>query len=47
LEGLFQGIQATLYAQQMAARAQLEEMRRRSLPARTGEDRPPPTGTYL
>src|SRR5216683_2820242 len=33
LEGLFQGIQATLFAQQMAARAQLEEMRRRSLPA--------------
>jgi hypothetical protein len=46
LEGLFQGIQATLYAQQMAARAQLEEMRRRSLPAGS-EERPPPTGTYL
>jgi hypothetical protein len=28
LEGLFQGIQATLFAQQMAARAQLEDMRR-------------------
>jgi hypothetical protein len=46
LEGLFQGIQATLYAQQMAARAQLEEMRRRSLPA-GADERPPPTGTYL
>jgi hypothetical protein len=47
LEGLFQGIQATLFAQQMAARAQLEEMRRRSLPAGS-EDRPPtPRGTYL
>jgi Protein of unknown function (DUF2587) len=33
LEGLFHGIQATLVAQQMAARAQLEEMRRRGLPA--------------
>jgi Protein of unknown function (DUF2587) len=28
LEGLFHGIQATLFAQQMAARAQLEDMRR-------------------
>ncbi len=33
LEGLFHGIQATLFAQQMAARAQLEEMQRRSLPS--------------
>jgi Protein of unknown function (DUF2587) len=32
LEGLFHGIQATLFAQQMAARAQLEEMRTRALP---------------
>jgi hypothetical protein len=46
LEGLFHGIQATLFAQQMQARAQLEEMRRRSLPA-GGEERPPATGTYL
>ena len=46
LEGLFHGIQATLFAQQMAARAQLEEMRRRSLPR--GTDEPPPVpGTYL
>src|SRR5690606_28471192 len=29
LEGLFHGIQATLFAQQMAARQQLDEMRRR------------------
>jgi hypothetical protein len=46
LEGLFQGIQATLFAQQMAARAQLDEMRQRSLP-----QGPPPDvgrpGTYL
>ncbi len=32
LEGVFHGIQTTLFAQQMAARAQLEEMRRRALP---------------
>ena len=34
LEGLFHGIQTALFAQQMAARAQLEEMRR-ALPARS------------
>ena len=33
LEGLFHGIQATLFAQQMQARQQLEEMARRQLPA--------------
>lgn len=33
LEGLFHGIQATLFAQQMAARAQLEQMRQKGLPA--------------
>ena len=32
LEGLFHGIQATLFAQQMAARNQLQEMRSRGLP---------------
>ena len=45
LEGLFHGIQATLFAQQMAARAQLDQMRQRSLPA-AADDRQPP-GTYL
>jgi hypothetical protein len=35
LEGLFHGIQATLFAQQMAAR-QMEEARQRGLPAGTG-----------
>ncbi len=35
LEGLFHGIQATLFAQQMAARNQLEEMRRQ-LPGGAG-----------
>lgn len=49
LEGLFHGIQATLFAQQLAARQQLEQMRR--LPPGTmmpdgtrPDDRP---GTYL
>jgi hypothetical protein len=37
LEGLFHGIQATLFAQQMAARAQLEEMRQRALPPGSGQ----------
>jgi Protein of unknown function (DUF2587) len=32
LEGLFHGIQAALWSQQMAARAQLEQMGRRGLP---------------
>lgn len=48
LEGLFHGIQATLLAQQMAARAQLDEMRQRGLPVPgrlpERDDRP---GTYL
>jgi Protein of unknown function (DUF2587) len=44
LEGLFHGIQATLFAQQMNARNQLEEMRRRALPGRPAPD---PTGQYL
>jgi hypothetical protein len=38
LEGLFHGIQATLFAQQMAAQAQIEEMRRRSLPPGEGAE---------
>jgi hypothetical protein len=33
LEGLFHGIQTALFAQQMAARAQLEELRHKALPA--------------
>ncbi len=37
LEGLFHGIQAALFSQQMAARQQLEEMRRRALPGAGGE----------
>jgi hypothetical protein len=48
LEGLFHGIQATLFAQQMAAQSQLEQIRRRGLPS--GEDMAPtgqPPGAYL
>ena len=44
LEGLFHGIQATLMSQQMAARAQLEEMRQRGLPSAGETGR---TGAYL
>ncbi len=44
LEGLFQGIQASLMSQQMAARAQLEEMRQRGLPSGGESGR---TGAYL
>ncbi len=46
LEGLFHGIQATLVAQQVAARAQLDEMRQRSLPQAPPSDMGRP-GTYL
>jgi hypothetical protein len=53
LEGLFHGIQTALFAQQMAARVQLEEMRRRALPGGSmipGQQFPQPgtgTGQYL
>ncbi len=50
LEGLFHGIQASLLAQQMAARAQLDQMRVRGLPpGLVGERDGPPSrpGTYL
>jgi len=54
LEGLFHGIQATLFAQQMAARQQLEQMRGQlgpggpgpGVPQEGGDERPSP-GTYL
>lgn len=51
LEGLFHGIQATLFAQQLAARQQLEQMRQ--LPQGMGPGEPPERdaaarpGTYL
>ncbi|HEY7469738.1 MAG TPA: proteasome activator [Acidimicrobiia bacterium] len=48
LEGLFHGIQASLWSQQMAAQTQLAEVQRRALgpanPAKPGEDQ---TGLYL
>jgi hypothetical protein len=44
LEGLFHGIQTALFAQQMAARAQLEQMRR-GLPAGGLPGHPVPEGT--
>ncbi|WP_377270397.1 bacterial proteasome activator family protein [Peterkaempfera sp. SMS 1(5)a] len=37
LEGLFHGIQTALFAQQMAARAQLEQMRRALPPGQAGQ----------
>ena len=49
LEGLFHGIQAALFAQQAAARAQFEELRRRGLPGgpqQPGGGQPGP-GQYL
>jgi Protein of unknown function (DUF2587) len=49
LEGLFHGIQATLFTQQMAAQSQLDEMRRRAL--QSGQPPPqqqaPPGSGYL
>jgi Protein of unknown function (DUF2587) len=51
LEGLFHGIQATLFTQQAMAQGQLEEMRRRAIPP--GPPGPPgeggvrPTTGYL
>ena len=52
LEGLFHGIQTTLFAQQMAARAQLEQMRRALPPGmiqvpQDQEPQRPGSGPYL
>jgi len=52
LEGLFHGIQTTLFAQQMAARAQLEQMRRALPPGMMPPDQEAPqqrpgSGPYL
>jgi hypothetical protein len=50
LEGVFHGIQTALFAQQMAARAQLEDVRRRALPGGQGAQPPdvrPGGGQYL
>lgn len=45
LEGLFHGIQATLFAQQLAARHQIEQMRQ--IPPQGGGPGGAPGGTYL
>jgi hypothetical protein len=42
LEGLFHGIQAAMFAQQAAARAQFEELRRRGLLAQNPQGGPAP-----
>ena len=50
LEGVFHGIQTALFAQQMAARAQLEDMRRKALPGGQQAGHPdarPGGGQYL
>jgi hypothetical protein len=47
LEGLFHGIQAALFSQQMQARAQFEEMRRRGLPPGPDDDGGRRPGNYL
>ena len=47
LEGVFHGIQTALFAQQMAARAQLEEMRRKALPGPGPTQKPRGGGQYL
>jgi hypothetical protein len=47
LEGLFHGIQTALFAQQMAARAQLEQMRRQALPQGSPQNPQQGPGLYL
>lgn len=50
LEGLFQGIQAAIASQQLSMAAQLEEMRRRALPAGgigQEQQQPETPGQYL
>lgn len=47
LEGLFHGIQTALFAQQMAARAQLEQMRRQAITGPPGAEGTPGHGQYL
>jgi hypothetical protein len=45
LEGLFHGIQTALFAQQISARAQLEQMRQGALPPGVGRQGGPGSGT--
>jgi hypothetical protein len=47
LEGVFHGIQTAIFAQQMAARAQLEDVRRKALPGSHPPDGRAAGGQYL
>ena len=47
LEGLFAGIQATLWSQQAVAASQLQQMRTRAIEAQTGSSRTDTPGQYL
>lgn len=47
LEGLFHGIQASLWSQQMAAQSQLAEMQKRALTAPKDKDQNTSSGLYL
>ena len=47
LEGLFHGIQTALFAQQMAARAQLEQMRRQAIGRGPAPEQTHGHGQYL
>ncbi len=47
LEGLFHGIQASLWSQQMAAQSQLAEMQRRALTAPQEKQKDDSSGLYL
>jgi hypothetical protein len=47
LEGLFAGIQATLWSQQAVAASQLQQMRTRAIEAQSGSSRTDAPGQYL
>lgn len=47
LEGVFHGIQASLWSQQMTAQKQLAEMQQRALGAPSGSPNEDPSGLYL
>jgi hypothetical protein len=47
LEGVFHGIQASIWSQQMTAQSQLAEMQKRALDAPRRPDRDDASGLYL
>lgn len=47
LEGVFHGIQASLWSQQMSAQTQLAEMKKRALGAPRSQERDDASGLYL